>query len=270
MRPLIHEERRRSPRHRLYRVAKIKIGTGIPPRDCLVIDISDGGVRLSSTVSTLRMNLCCFCPVTVWCGKADTRWSGGAAMRSAPSSSVSSDLALLSRISAEAPRIGGQYRQAAGVVGAAAVSSRFVFLDSPRVFLDSPRAVRRPHAHGSRGPITQPEMPERTSVSLDLPPRRSPRRGFLQNAPAQWTGDPAAFAVSDFGTDRHRHCLTQAIARVALIDTVRNKGRVKVTTLLTSSAGHRCFRSGPKAQEGSSMHSLWPSWKRLKQVDAAA
>ena len=46
MRPLIHEERRRSPRHRLYRVAKIKIGTGIPPRDCLVIDISDGGVRL--------------------------------------------------------------------------------------------------------------------------------------------------------------------------------------------------------------------------------
>jgi hypothetical protein len=46
MHPLIHEERRRSPRHRLYRVAKIKIGAGIPPRDCLVIDISDGGVRL--------------------------------------------------------------------------------------------------------------------------------------------------------------------------------------------------------------------------------
>ena len=44
--PRIHEDRRRSPRHRLYRIAKIKIGAGIPPRDCLVIDISDGGVRL--------------------------------------------------------------------------------------------------------------------------------------------------------------------------------------------------------------------------------
>ena len=40
------EERRRSPRRRLYRVAKIKLGAGIPPRDCLLIDISDGGVRL--------------------------------------------------------------------------------------------------------------------------------------------------------------------------------------------------------------------------------
>ena len=37
---------RRSPRRRLYRVAKIKLGAGIPPRDCLLIDISDGGVRL--------------------------------------------------------------------------------------------------------------------------------------------------------------------------------------------------------------------------------
>jgi len=42
----MREERRRSPRRRLYRVAKIKTGAGIPPRDCLVIDISDGGVRL--------------------------------------------------------------------------------------------------------------------------------------------------------------------------------------------------------------------------------
>ena len=46
LRPRIPEERRRSPRHRLYRIAKIKIGAGIPPRDCLVIDVSDGGVRL--------------------------------------------------------------------------------------------------------------------------------------------------------------------------------------------------------------------------------
>ncbi len=40
------EERRRSPRRRLYRLAKIKLGVGIPPRDCLVIDVSEGGVRL--------------------------------------------------------------------------------------------------------------------------------------------------------------------------------------------------------------------------------
>jgi hypothetical protein len=27
-------------------VVKIKLSAGIPPRDCLVIDVSDGGVRL--------------------------------------------------------------------------------------------------------------------------------------------------------------------------------------------------------------------------------
>jgi PilZ domain len=42
----MRKERRRSPRRRLFRVAKIKTGLGVPPRDCLVIDISDGGVRL--------------------------------------------------------------------------------------------------------------------------------------------------------------------------------------------------------------------------------
>jgi hypothetical protein len=75
-------------------------------------------------------------------------------------------------------------------------------------------------------------------------------------------GEPVAFAVSDFGTD--------AFARVAPIDTGRNTDRVKVTILLTSSTRHRRFRSGPKPLEGSSMHSLRLSWKRLKQVDAAA
>jgi PilZ domain-containing protein len=46
MHSLRPKERRRSPRQRLYRVAKIKLGAGNPPRDCLVIDISDGGMRL--------------------------------------------------------------------------------------------------------------------------------------------------------------------------------------------------------------------------------
>jgi PilZ domain len=46
MHSLVPEERRRSPRRRLYRVAKITLGAGVPPRDCLLINISDGGVRL--------------------------------------------------------------------------------------------------------------------------------------------------------------------------------------------------------------------------------
>ncbi len=41
------EERRRSPRRKLYRMAKIKLGAGAPEHDCLVIDISDEGVRLN-------------------------------------------------------------------------------------------------------------------------------------------------------------------------------------------------------------------------------
>ena len=65
---------------------------------------SDGGVRLFLD-GFVRMIFCCFSPVIVWCGKADTRWSGGTGMRSAPSSSMSSDLALLCRISAEARRV---------------------------------------------------------------------------------------------------------------------------------------------------------------------
>lgn len=40
------EERRQSPRHRHYRVARIEFGAGIHARGCRVIDISDSGVRL--------------------------------------------------------------------------------------------------------------------------------------------------------------------------------------------------------------------------------
>jgi len=50
-RPLMHsprlEERRRSARRYLYRAAKIKLGAGSLAPDCLVIDISDEGVRLN-------------------------------------------------------------------------------------------------------------------------------------------------------------------------------------------------------------------------------
>ena len=39
-------ERRRSPRRIIDRVAKIQFGNGKPPRNCLITDISTGGVRL--------------------------------------------------------------------------------------------------------------------------------------------------------------------------------------------------------------------------------
>ncbi len=40
------EERRREPRRPLYRAARIQFGNGALPRECVVMDISDGGVRL--------------------------------------------------------------------------------------------------------------------------------------------------------------------------------------------------------------------------------
>ena len=40
------DERRRAPRHRLGRLATIKLGVGIAPRLCLVTNFSDEGVRL--------------------------------------------------------------------------------------------------------------------------------------------------------------------------------------------------------------------------------
>jgi hypothetical protein len=44
--PLPHDDRRLSRRRALDRVAKIELDNGSLPRDCLIIDISDGGVRL--------------------------------------------------------------------------------------------------------------------------------------------------------------------------------------------------------------------------------
>ncbi len=47
MRALRLKEKRRSPRRYLYRAAKIKLGAGSLAHDCLVINISDDGVRLN-------------------------------------------------------------------------------------------------------------------------------------------------------------------------------------------------------------------------------
>jgi hypothetical protein len=40
------EEKRRSRRRQINRVAKIQLASGTLPRDCLITDISTGGVRL--------------------------------------------------------------------------------------------------------------------------------------------------------------------------------------------------------------------------------
>jgi PilZ domain len=40
------DERRRTPRHRLGKLATIKLGIGIAPRYCLVSNISAEGVRI--------------------------------------------------------------------------------------------------------------------------------------------------------------------------------------------------------------------------------
>ncbi len=41
-------ERRQTPRQELRRVARILSGNGAPPYYCLVVNISDGGVRVST------------------------------------------------------------------------------------------------------------------------------------------------------------------------------------------------------------------------------
>jgi PilZ domain len=43
----MHRLRRRSERHHCYRAAKIKLRAGARAHDCLLIDMSDGGVRLN-------------------------------------------------------------------------------------------------------------------------------------------------------------------------------------------------------------------------------
>jgi hypothetical protein len=46
MRLIRGSERRRAPRRLINRVAKMQVGSGTLPRDCLITDISTGGVRL--------------------------------------------------------------------------------------------------------------------------------------------------------------------------------------------------------------------------------
>ncbi len=39
-------ERRQAERHKINRLAKVQAGVGTLPRDCLLVDISEAGVRL--------------------------------------------------------------------------------------------------------------------------------------------------------------------------------------------------------------------------------
>lgn len=46
MRSVNPADRRQAPRRTINRMAKIQLGNGALPRDCLITDISTGGVRL--------------------------------------------------------------------------------------------------------------------------------------------------------------------------------------------------------------------------------
>jgi hypothetical protein len=46
MRAVNPADRRQAPRRTINRMAKIQLGNGALPRDCLITDISTGGVRL--------------------------------------------------------------------------------------------------------------------------------------------------------------------------------------------------------------------------------
>ena len=90
----IPRERRWSPRHPLYRAAKIKLGVGILAHDCVVIDMSDSGVRLHVAGFNVPDEFVLLLSGDGVVRKANTGWSGGEAMSLAPSLSALSDLAL--------------------------------------------------------------------------------------------------------------------------------------------------------------------------------
>jgi hypothetical protein len=80
------EERRKSPRYPLERLAEIHIGAGTPPRLCLVIDVSRGGVRLNCSGFDIPDEFVCSSAATVRLKTALTVWSGELGPRSALSS----------------------------------------------------------------------------------------------------------------------------------------------------------------------------------------
>ncbi len=84
--PAPREERRQTPRHRLGKLATIKLGIGIAPRYCLVTNVSAEGVCLHVMESMLLMNSCCSSMVIKTHKTEHIRWSGEAGRTSAPNS----------------------------------------------------------------------------------------------------------------------------------------------------------------------------------------
>ena len=60
-------DRRGSRRHAISRIGKIQYGTGTLPRDCLITDVSDGGVRLHAEGLDVPQQF------TLWFGNAQRR-----------------------------------------------------------------------------------------------------------------------------------------------------------------------------------------------------
>ena len=98
MRSLMRRRRRASPRRRHYRMAKIKIGAGILAHDCIVIDMSNSGVRLHVAGFSVPDEFVLFLSVEGVVRESKYKVVGGTAMKLAPSSLASSDLASRCRL----------------------------------------------------------------------------------------------------------------------------------------------------------------------------
>jgi hypothetical protein len=82
------EDRRRSPRRLINRVAKIQLGNGTLPCDCLITDISTGGVRLHVEGFEVPDDFVCSSQAKISPRSAIIGWSGGSVTRSARGSWV--------------------------------------------------------------------------------------------------------------------------------------------------------------------------------------
>jgi hypothetical protein len=70
------EERRHTPRHRLGKLATIKLGIGIAPRYCLVTSVSSEGVRIHVNGFEVLDEFVLLFPEGARGRAARTRWSG--------------------------------------------------------------------------------------------------------------------------------------------------------------------------------------------------
>ena len=74
--------RRSSERRVCRRFAKIQFGTGSLPRDCMITDISDGGVKMIAEYPEIPVRI--HHDLLGRAGRANAGWPGGSAANSAP------------------------------------------------------------------------------------------------------------------------------------------------------------------------------------------